>query len=161
MHLKMLGQNIETKMAFVPMQIDLSEEIVIPPSHLGDIMGSVCAKLYQMYIDMSCPRLGIGLDISNIKIGLITIDPNNGACVAQVIFTLKHVMPKVGTVVQKSTSSGDLEIASFDETDEQIAIRFEGNASQYEITLSQYVDHNSELPIDPNIRFVCLAKAAQ
>ena len=89
------------KMAFVPMQIELSEEIVIPPSHLGDIVGSVCAKLHQMYIDMSCPRLGIGLDVSNIKIGLITIDPNNGACVAQVIFTLKHVMPKVELLLKE------------------------------------------------------------
>ena len=34
-----------------------------------------------------------------------------------------------------------------------------GSNANYEITLSQYVDHNSELPIDPNIRFICIANA--
>ena len=81
---------------------------------------------------------------------------------ADVIFTLKHEILIVGTRIHKPTgSAADLELATFDETCKKIAVRFEGEALQYEVTLCQYVDHNSQLPIDPSIRFLCIAKSAE
>ena len=143
----------------------LKEEIVILPSSLGDIKGTVQVRLRQKYIDMSCPHLGIGVDISNVRVGDITIDPNSGECIAKVIFTLKHIIPTLGqSITEPSGQQERLHIVSFDEyTSEKVAIRFEGLASEYEITLCQYVHHgvcsSKQLPIDPSIRFVCIAKA--
>ena len=138
------------------------EEVIVPPSHLGDVKRSVSVRLRQMYIDMSCPRLGIGLDITDVHVGFMILDPNSGACMADVIFTLKHVIPIVGTRIHKPTgSTADLELATFDDTCEKIADRFEGEALQYEVTLCQYIDHSSQLPIDPSIRFVCIAKSVE
>ena len=49
---------------------------------------------------------------------------------------------------------------SFDDTEEKVAVKFEGEKGQdaiYEITLCQYLNPENELPIDPRIRFLCVA----
>ena len=49
---------------------------------------------------------------------------------------------------------------SFDDTEEKVAVRFESEKGQdtiYEITLGQYSDPENRLPIDPSIRFSCVA----
>ena len=48
----------------------------------------------------------------------------------------------------------------FDDTEEKIAVRFEGEKGQdaiYETTLDKYLDPDNELPIDQSIRFLCVA----
>ena len=138
----------------------MSEEIVVHPSHLGNIEGSVQMQLRQMYIDMSRPRIGIGLDISNVRIKNAILDPNSGECMVSVNFKLMHVIPQVGQTIKKPpNTSAKLNLISFDETDEKVAVSFEGVGDDYEVTLSQYVDHNCNLMIDPSIRFICIAKA--
>ena len=49
---------------------------------------------------------------------------------------------------------------SFDDTEEKVVLRFEGEKGQgviYEITLYKYLDPGNELPIDPSISFLCVA----
>ena len=49
---------------------------------------------------------------------------------------------------------------TFDDTEEKVAVRLEGENGQdaiYEITLCKYFDPENELPIDPSIRFLCVA----
>lgn len=169
-HSVLFASNIKMH-PFKQSETRLIEEIVIPPSSLGDIRGAVHVKLRQMYIDMSCPHLGIGINISAVRVDNITIDPNSGECIAKVIFTLEHVIPTLGQIIarpsdecQKLKTGEVLHIVSFGEhTSEKVAIGFRGTANQYEITLCQYVDHSAcgsdQLPLDPSIRFVCIAEA--
>ena len=54
-------------------------------------------------------------------------------------------------------------IFSFDDTEEKVAARFEGEKGQdaiYEITLCQYLEPKNELPVNPSIRFLCVAHPA-
>ena len=56
-------------------------------------------------------------------------------------------------------------VFSFDDAEEKVAIavRFEGEKSQdsiCKITLSQYLDPENELPIDPRVRFLCVVHPA-
>ena len=51
-------------------------------------------------------------------------------------------------------------VFSFDDTEEKVAVRFEGEKSQdaiYGITLCKYLDRDNELPIDQGIRLLCVA----
>ena len=51
---------------------------------------------------------------------------------------------------------------SFDDTEEKVAVRFEGDDSLiYTVTLCQYLGPENELPIDPGIRFLCVALPAR
>ena len=48
---------------------------------------------------------------------------------------------------------------SFDDTEEKVAVRSEGEKGQdaiYEIALCKYLDPENELPIDSSIRFLCV-----
>ena len=141
----------------------MSEEVVVHPSHLGNIPGNVQMQLRQMYIDMSCPRLGIGLKVLSVVINSTILDPDSGECVVDVNFTLEHVAPRVGQIVRKygDAEEAKLIMIDFEGTDEKVAVSFEGVGSEYEVTLSQYVDHSCKLSIDPYIRFVCIAKALE
>ena len=50
-------------------------------------------------------------------------------------------------------------VFSFDDTEEKVALRFEGEKGQdaiYEITLCKYLDPDNELPIDQSITFLCV-----
>ena len=49
---------------------------------------------------------------------------------------------------------------SFDNTEEKVSVRFEGEKDQdaiYEIQLCKYIDPENQLPIDPSIKFLCMA----
>ena len=60
-------------------------------------------------------------------------------------------------------------VFSFDDTEEKVAVRFEGNdrpapqlnehSLTYTVTLCQYLDPENGLPIGPSIRFLCVAHA--
>ena len=64
----------------------MSEFMTIHPSHFGCIKSTVLAGMRKMYIDISCPNLGIGIKISGVLIGPAMTDPNKGCCVVMCIF---------------------------------------------------------------------------
>ena len=110
-----------------------------------------------MYIDSSCPGLGIGIKISDVSIGSSVIDPNEGCCIAKCTFLLSHIIPRAGDKLEKPTKKS-FHMFSFDDTEEKVAVRFEGDDSfTYTVTLCQYLDPENELPIDPSRRFLCVA----
>ena len=119
-----------------------------------------------MYIDSSCPNLGIGIKISDVWIGPSVIDTNEGRCITRCTFLLTHIIPKTRDKLKKPTKE-PFYVFSFDDTEEKVAVRFEGDdrpAAQlsehsltYTVTLCQYLNPENELPIDPSIRFLCVA----
>ena len=112
-----------------------------------------------MYIDSSCPSLGIGIKISDVSIGPSVIHPNEGCCITRCTFLLSHIIPKVGDMLKKPTKE-PFYVFSLNDTEENVAVRFEDDDSlTYTVTLCQYLDPDNELSIDPNIRFLCVAHA--
>ena len=112
-----------------------------------------------MYIDSSCPGLGIGIKISDVSIGPSVIDPNEGCCITRCTFLLTHIISGIGDKLKKPTKKY-FHVFSFDDTEEKVAVRFEGEKVQdaiYEITLCRYLDPDNQLPIDPSIGFLCVA----
>ena len=137
----------------------MSEFMTIHPSHFGCVKSSILTRLKQMYINSSCPNLGIGIKISDVSIDPSIIDPNEGCCVAMCTFLLSHIIPKAGDNLKKPTKKS-FHVFSFDDTEEKVAVRFEGNDSlTYTVTLCKYLDPENELPISPSIRFLCVAHA--
>ena len=135
----------------------MSEFMTIHPSHFGCVKSSILTRLKQMYIDSSCPNLGIGIKISDVSIGPSFIDPNKGFCITRCTFLLSHIIPKAGGKLKKPTK-GSFHVFSFDDTEEKVAVRFEGDDSlTYTVTLCQYLDPGNELPIEQSIRFLCVA----
>ena len=140
----------------------MSEFMTIHPSHFGYIKSTVLAGLRKMYIDSSCSNLGIGIKISHVSISHSVIDPNNGCCITRCTFLLTHIIPRVGDKLKKPTKE-PFYIFSFDDSEEKVALRFEGKKGQdviYKITLFQYLDLENELHIDPSIRFLCVVHPA-
>ena len=120
---------------------------------------NVLAGLRKMYIDSSCPSLGIGIKISDVSIGPSVIDPNEGCCITRCTFLLSHIILKVGDMLKKPTKE-PFYVFSLNDTEENVAVRFEDDDSlTYTVTLCQYLDPDNELSIDPNIRFLCVAHA--
>ena len=63
----------------------------------------------------------------------------------------------------KKSIKDSFDAFSFDDTEEKVAVRDEGEKSQdaiYEITLCQYVNPENELPIDPSINILRVAHPA-
>ena len=130
--------------------------MTIHPSQLGCVKSSILTLLKQMYIDSSCPNLGISIKISDVSIGPSVIDPNEGFCITRCTLLLSHIIPKAGDKLKKPTKE-PFYIFSFHDTEEKVAVRFEGdNFLTYTVTLCQYLDPENELPIDPSIRFLCV-----
>ena len=105
-----------------------------------------------MYIDSFYAGLGIGIKIWDVSVGLSVIDPNEERCIKRCTCLLTHIIPRAGDKLKKPTK--------FDDTEEKVAVRFEGEKGQdaiYEITLCKYLDPENELLIEPNIRFLCVA----
>ena len=103
--------------------------------------------------------LGVGIKISDVSVGPSVIDPNEGCCVTKCTFLLMHIIPRGGDRLRRPTKKS-FHVFSFDDTEEKVLMRFEGENGQdaiYEITLYQYLDPDNELPIDPGIRFLCVA----
>ena len=134
----------------------MSEFMMIHPPHFGCIKSIILTGLRQIYIDGSCLNLGIGIKISDVLIDPLVIDPNEGCCITRCTFLLTHIIPGIGDKLKKPTKVL-FYIFSFDDTEEKVVVRFEGEKGQdaiYEITLCQYLDPENELPIDQSIRFL-------
>ena len=61
----------------------------------------------------------------------------------------------------KSPTKKRFHVFSFDDTEEKVALRFEGEKGQdaiYEITLCKYLDPDNELSIDQSITFLCVVR---
>ena len=147
-----------TKM-FVLTTTKMSELMTIYPSHFGYIKSAVLAGLRKMYIDSSCSNLGIGIKISDVSISHSVIDPNERCCITRCTFLLTNIIPRAGDKLKKPTKE-PFYVCSFDDTEEKVAVRFEGEKGQdaiYEITLCQYLDPENVMPIDPSIKFLCVA----
>ena len=133
--------------------------MTIHPSHFGCIKSTVLTGLRQMYIDCSCLSLGIGIKISDLSVGPSIIDTNEGCCITRCTFVLTHMIPSAGDNLKRPTKESFYAF-SFDDTEEKVVMRFEGEKGQkaiYEITLSKYLDQENQVPIDPSIRFLCVA----
>ena len=103
-------------------------------------------------------KFSIGIKISNVPINSAIIGPNGGCCLVKSTFLLQHIIPKIGDNLKNPPKN--LFMFSFDDTEEKVAVRFESEKGQdtiYEITLGQYSDPENRLPIDPSIRFSCVA----
>ena len=140
----------------------MSEFMTIHPSHFGCIKSTILAGLRGMYIASPCPNFGIGIKISDVSIGPSAIYPNEGCYITGCTFLLTHIIPRAGDKLKKPTKE-PFYIFSFDGTEEKVVMRFEGEKGQdaiYEITLCQYLGPENEPPIDPSIRFLCVAHPA-
>ena len=92
-----------------------------------------------------------------MSVGPSVIDPNKGCCITRCTFLLTHIIPRAGHKLKKPTKKSFL-VFSFDDTEEKVAVKFEGEKRQdaiYKITLYKYLNLENELPIDPNIRLLC------
>ena len=80
----------------------------------------------------------------------------------EVYILLTYIIPRAGDTLKKLTKE-PFYVFSFDDAEEKVAVRFEGENGQdavYDITLCQYLDPENELPIDPSIRLLCVAHPA-
>ena len=112
-----------------------------------------------MYMDSSCPNLSIGIKMLDTSIGSSVVDPNKGYCITRCTLLLIHIIPRAWDKLKKPTKES-FYVFSFDDTEERVAVRFEGKKCQdaiYEIALCQYLDPKNELHIDPSIRFLRVA----
>ena len=120
--------------------------MTIHPSPFGCIKLAVLTELRQMYIDSFCSNLGIGIKISDVSVGPSVVDPNEGCCITRCTFLLTHIIPDIGDKLKKPTKES-FHVFSFDDTEEKVAVRFEGGDSlTYTVTLCQYLDPDNELP---------------
>ena len=116
-------------------------------------------RLRQIYIDGSCPGLGIGIKVSDVLVGPSVIDPNEGCCITRCTFSLTHIIPRAADKLKRPTKKF-LNVFSFDDIEEKVAVRFEGEKDQdpiYEITLCKFLNQDNKLPIDQSISFLCVA----
>ena len=127
----------------------MSESMTIHASHFWCIKSAVLKGLQQIYIDGSCPGLGIGIKISDASVGPAVIDPYKGCCILRcTIINAYHF--RAGDKLRRPTKES-FHVLSFDDTEEKVAVRFEGEQDQdviYEITLYKYLNPDNELPID-------------
>ena len=92
-------------------------------------------------------------------VGPSVVDSNEGCYITRCIFLLTHISPRAGDELKRSTKKY-FHVVSFDDTEEKVVVRYEGEKGQdaiYEITLCKYLDPDNELPIDQSIRFLCVA----
>ena len=135
----------------------MSEFMTVHPSHFGCVKSSILTRLEQMYIDSSCPNLGIGIKISDVLVDPSVLDPNEGCCITRCTFLLSHIISKVGDKL-KQPPKELFYVFLFNDTEEKVAVRFEGDDSLiYTVTLCQYLDPENKLSIDSSIRFLCVA----
>ena len=111
-----------------------------------------------MYIDGFCQGLGIGIKISDVFVGPSVIDPNEGCCITSCTFLLTYIIPRAGDKLKRPTKES-FHVFLFDDTEEKVAVKFEGEKGQdaiYEITLCKYLDLRNELPIAQGVSFLCV-----
>ena len=144
---------------FLQTTTKMSEFMTIHSSRFGCIKSAVLTGLRQMYIDGSCPSLGIGIKISDMSVDPSAIDPKVECCITRCTFLLTHIIPNARDKLKRPTKESS-HVFSFDDTEEKVVVRFEGEKGQdaiYEITLCKYLDPENELSIDPSIRVLCVA----
>ena len=144
---------------FLPSATKMNEFMTIHPSHFGCIKSTILTGLRQIYIDGSCPGLGIGIKISDASVAPSVIDPNEGCCITRCTFLLTNIIPRAGDKLKRPTKKS-FHVFSFDDKEEKVAVRFEGEKGQdatYEITLCKYLDPDNQLPIGQGIRSLCVA----
>ena len=73
----------------------------IHPSHFECIKSTILTGLGQMYIDSSCPNLGIAIKISNVSLNPAIIDPNEGLCLVKSNFLPQHIIPNIWDNLKK------------------------------------------------------------
>ena len=103
--------------------------MTIYPSHFGCIKSAVVTGLRQVYIDGSCPGLGIGIKISDVSVGPSVTDPNKGCYITRCTFLLTHIIPRAGDKLKRPTRKS-FHVFSFNDTEEKVAVRFEGEKGQ-------------------------------
>ena len=141
----------------------MREFIILHPSHFGCLKSAVLLMLKQMYINNSCPNLGIGIEISYTSINSVIIDPNEGCCLVRRTFLLHHIIPGLGTNLKKKLTNESFYGFSFDSTEEKVTVRFEGKRVQFmrlvstPISWCQHLDPGNGLPINPGISYFCVA----
>ena len=130
---------------------NISKFMTIHPSHFGCLKSTILAGLRKIYIDSSCSNLGIGIKISDVSVDPSVIDPHEECCITRCTFLLTHIIPRAGGKLKRLTKKS-FPVFSFDDTEEKVVVRFED-----EIAFCKYLNPENELPIDPNIRFLCVA----
>ena len=147
MHIKIRGEVIcvlsikfvipatpKTEM-FSPKITRISEFVILHPSQSGRVKSSILTRLKQMHIDSSFPNLGIDTEMSDVHVSSAIIDSNERCCVAMCTFLLTHIIPSFGGKLRKPTKKS-FHIFLFDNTEEKVAVRFEGeDSSTYTVTL--------------------------
>ena len=144
---------------FLQTTTKISKFMTIHPSHCGCIKSAVSRGLRQMYINGSCPSLGIAIKISDVSVSPSVSDPNEGCCITRCTFLLTHIIPRAGDKLKRATKKS-FKVFSPDDAEGKVAVRFKGEKGQdaiYEITLHKYLDPENELPIEPSIRFLFVA----
>ena len=99
----------------------MSEFMTIHLSHFGCIKLAVLKGLRQMYIDGSCPGLGISIKISDVSVGPSVIDPNEGMLHYKVYIFVDTYHSRAGDKLKRPTKES-LHIFSFDDTEEKVAV---------------------------------------
>ena len=141
---------------FLQTTTKMREFMTIHPFHFGYIKLAVLTGLRQMYIGGSCQGLDIGIKISDVSVVPSVIDPNEWCCITNCTFLLTHIITRTGDKLKRPTKKS-FHVFSFDDTEEKVAVWFEGEKGQntiYWITLCNYLNPENELPIGPNIRFL-------
>ena len=121
----------------------MSEFITIHPSHFGCIKSAVLTGLKQMYIDGSCRSLGIGTKISGLSVGHSVIDCNKGCCITRCTFLLTHIISRAEEKLKRPTRKY-FHMFSFDDTEEKVAVRFEGEKGQDALTRQPCVSNSTQ-----------------
>ena len=88
---------------FLQTTTKMTEFMTMHPSHFGCIKSAVLTGLRQMYIDSSCPSLGVGTKISDVTVGPSVIDPNEGCCITRCSYLLTHIIPHAGDKWERPT----------------------------------------------------------
>ena len=147
---------------FLQTTTKMNEFVTRHPSHIGCIKSAVLTGLRQMYIDGSCQGLGIGIKISGVSVGLSVIDPDEGCRITRRTFLLTHIIPRAGDKLKRPTKKY-FHVFSFDDTEEKVVVRFQGEVGQdgiFETTLCKYLDPENERSMNRSIRFLCVAHPA-
>ena len=104
--------------------------MMIHPSHFGCIKSTILTGLRQMYIDGSCPNLGIVINISGLLVCLSVIDPNEPCCITRCTFLLTHISTRTGEKLKRPTKKFFRVFFFLKTQREKVAMRFEGEKSQ-------------------------------
>ena len=114
---------------FLETTTKMSEFMTIHPSRFGCIKSAVLTGPRQMYIDSSCPGLGIGIKISGLSVGPSVSNPKEGCCITRCTFALINIIPRAGDKLKRPTKKS-FHMFSFDDTEEKVTVRFEDKKGQ-------------------------------